>query len=208
MAGAYKVEGDAPVHTAIEQKFSDSEGRNLASSQPLAKAMMLSLNEVWPNTLSISAWRERATAMLKDHPELLVNSAKLFDEVLVRGFANGLFHLVDEAVVNGDSSASHPVASKLARHRASLAQREVSNIWHQTVNLNDLQVALVQLLDGKHDLGQITSALINKCLAGDLRLANNNVPVTDRPTIEHLVKQFAPQSLIDLRRMGLLVPAS
>ena len=208
VAGAYKVEGDAPVHTAIEQKFSDSEGRNLASSQPLAKAMMLSLNEVWPNTLSISAWRERATAMLKDHPELLVNSAKLFDEVLVRGFANGLFHLVDEAVVNGDSSASHPVASKLARHRASLAQREVSNIWHQTVNLNDLQVALVQLLDGKHDLGQITSALINKCLAGDLRLANNNVPVTDRPTIEHLVKQFAPQSLIDLRRMGLLVPAS
>ncbi|MFM8932095.1 MAG: methyltransferase regulatory domain-containing protein, partial [Gemmataceae bacterium] len=205
VAGAFKIEGDSPIHTTVEQKFTDSEGRNLASTQPMAKAMMHALNDAWPETLSVSQWKERAKDRLKDHPEHLQGADKLFEEVLVRGFANGLFHVVDEPVQCGPADAEKPVASPFARMRAGKNNREVSNCWHQTINLNDLQLALVQLLDGTRDREAINQAIIEKCVAGDLKLANNNVPITDRPTIEHLVGQLVPQAVRDLRRLGLLV---
>jgi methyltransferase-like protein len=207
VAGAFKIEGYAPLHTTVEQKFSDSEGRNLASTQPMAKAMMHALNDAWPETLTIPQWKEKATAKLKDHPEHLQGADKLFEEVLVRGFANGLFHVVDEPVTSGSADIEKPVASSFARLRASNNSREVSNSWHQTINLNDLQLALVQLMDGTRDREAILQAIIDKCVAGDLKLANNNVPITDKPTIEHLVRQLIPQAIKDLRRLGLLVQA-
>ena len=205
VAGAFKIEGDAPIHTTVEQKFTDSEGRNLASTQPMAKAMMHTLNDAWPETLSVSQWKERASERLKDHPEHLQGADKLFEEVLVRGFANGLFHVVDEPVQCGQAEAAKPVASPFARMRAGKNNREVSNCWHQTISLNDLQLALVQLLDGTRDREAIDQAIIEKCVAGDLKLANNNVPITDKATIEHLVRQLLPQAIKDLRRLGLLV---
>ena len=97
------------------------------------------------------------------------------------------------------------MASPFARIRAKNNSREVSNSWHQTINLNDLQIALVQLLDGKNNREAIIQGAIDKCVAGDLKLANNNVPVTDKATIEHLVRQLIPQAINDLRRLGLLV---
>lgn len=208
VAGAYKIEGDQQqIHGAGELKFTDSEGRNLASTQPMAKAMMVTLNENWPDTLSVAAWKEKAIARLKDHPEALKGADQMFEEVLVRGFANGLFHVVDEPVVNGRADSPKPIASQFARNRAKKNLREVSNIWHQTITLNDLQLALVQLLDGENDLKTITQKIIDRCVSGELKLANNNIPVTDKPTIEHLVAQLMPAAINDLRRLGLLVPA-
>jgi len=61
------------------------------------------------------------------------------------------------------------------------------------------------LLDGTRDREAILQAIIDKCVAGDLKLANNNVPITDKATIEHLVRQLLPQAIKDLRRLGLLV---
>lgn len=205
VAAAFKIEGDSPLHTTVEQKFSDSEGRNLASTQPMAKAMMHTLNDAWPETLSVPQWKDKSIAKLKDYPEHLQGVDKLFEEVLVRGFANGLFHVVDEPVTTGAADIDKPLASPFARIRAKNNSREVSNSWHQTINLNDLQIALVQLLDGKNNREAIIQGVIDKCVAGDLKLANNNVPVTDKATIEHLVRQLIPQAINDLRRLGLLV---
>ncbi|MFN5327777.1 MAG: methyltransferase regulatory domain-containing protein [Planctomycetota bacterium] len=204
-AGAYKIEGDAPLHEAKEQKFTDGENRNLTSTQPFVKAMMLALNDHWPHTYTAAEWKAAAEARLKAHPECLVNTDALFNEVLIRGFANGMVHVVDEVVDLGKGDAVLPMVTPLVLARAKANNREVSNQWHQTVNLNDLQIAICQLVDGTRDIKAIKAELVKKCVDGQFRLAKDNVPITDKNTIELLLEQILPQALKELERLALLI---
>ena len=205
-AGAYRIEpADVPVHEAKEQKFTDGENRNLASTQPFVKAMMHALNDRWPHSYSAQEWKAAAEAKLANHPAQLANSQALFNDVLIRGFANGLIHVVDEPVSLGRADAVLPMVTPLALARAKAGNREVSNQWHQTVNLNDLQVAICQLVDGTRDLKAIKADLVQKCMEGQFRLAKDNVPVTDKNTLELLLDQILPQALKELERLALLI---
>jgi methyltransferase-like protein len=205
-AGAYRIEpADVPVHEAKEQKFTDGENRNLASTQPFVKAMMHALNDRWPHSYSAQEWKAAAEARLANHPAQLANSQALFNDVLIRGFANGLIHVVDEPVSLGRADSVLPMVTPLALARAKAGNREVSNQWHQTVNLNDLQVAICQLVDGTRDLKAIKADLVRKCMEGQFRLAKDNVPVTDKNTLELLLDQILPQALKELERLALLI---
>ncbi|MFM7111851.1 MAG: hypothetical protein ACKO26_11965, partial [Planctomycetota bacterium] len=150
-------------------------------------------------------WKAAAEAKLAGHPQHLANSEALFNDVLIRGFANGLIHVVDEPVHLGKADAVLPMVTPLALARAKAGNREVSNQWHQTVNLNDLQVAICQLVDGTRDLKSIKAELVKKCLEGQFRLAKDNVPVTDKNTLELLLEQILPQALKELERLALLI---
>ena len=157
------------------------------------------------HTYTAAEWKAAAEARLKAHPECLVNTDALFNEVLIRGFANGMVHVVDEVVDLGKGDAVLPMVTPLVLARAKANNREVSNQWHQTVNLNDLQIAICQLVDGTRDIKAIKAELVKKCVDGQFRLAKDNVPITDKNTIELLLEQILPQALKELERLALLI---
>ena len=60
-------------------------------------------------------------------------------------------------------------------------------------------------MNGFELLKAIKADLVQKCMEGQFRLAKDNVPVTDKNTLELLLDQILPQALKELERLALLI---
>jgi methyltransferase-like protein len=197
--------------TSVEQ-FRGPRGASMQTDNALAKAAMLELAEVWPQSLPFDGLLARARARVADgsSPDApAADDARVLGEILLATYAAGLVELHSHAPCFALEAGARPVASLLARLQA----REgtvVTNLRHTSVQVEDaLGRHLLGLLDGTRDrpaLCEQLAAYVRAAAAAPGR-ATGAPPLGGPAETERLLRELPAQldrNLAKLARLALL----
>lgn len=183
-------------------------GSTLTTHEPIVKAAMLHLREVWPARVRLDellvAARNRLASGL-----VAVNRARAEQELcelgrtIIRCYATSQvdlhFHPSFASIMPGDA----PTASPSARRHAADRDR-VTNLWHESVHLSELERLLLRQLDGSRNRDALADVLAREVAEGRLLIQEGGREVTDPPRVQAAVRQILSDNLTALGRKGLL----
>ena len=81
----------------------------------------------------------------------------------------------------------------------------VSNLFHGTTQLTDLQRQLLRKLDGTSDRGTLVESLVAQVQAGSIMIHENGVAIKDPDRVRPMLKKIVDETLQQMARTGLLV---
>lgn len=165
-ASLQPVNGSPNLKLAVPEKFRSSIGVTLTTQQPLNKAALLYLAEIWPQAAPFERVLTEARARL-DPTEPPVYSAarqaqevKTLGELLLKGYALNMVELHACSANFSLAISDYPTASPLARFEASQGNK-VTNQRHEPVLMDetDLGYYLLPYLDGRHSQADLLAHL-------------------------------------------------
>jgi hypothetical protein len=161
-------------------------GATLSTRDPRISGLMDALLEVWPGTLGVAELLARAGGSFRaDEPadERLLFARGVLAEALGLGLVKALAEAPEVATLAG----ALPRASLFARRQLALGP-EVTNLWHETVSLDDEFAArLFALLDGTRSRERLASELRDAWAGPAEELA---------PAIDHHLQHIARLALL------------
>jgi hypothetical protein len=127
------------------------------STDPLAKAALVHLAEIWPRAVSFEELRRAARSRLgpnagRDRPSAEEDS-RVLGQCLLTCYLSGpddLVYLWTQPPPLAAEAGERPRASPLARLQAAASQA-ATNLRHETLLLDDFSRAVLCLLDGRRD---------------------------------------------------------
>lgn len=147
------------------ETFRSPTGAQISLNHPLTKAGMLCLSDAWPACIRVTELRRLARSRLnwdfEDTKEAIAQDLHTLGKWLLSSYTSAVAGLVELHAVDSSFTTAvtdRPMASPLARHQATRG-RQVTNLRHETVVLNDLQGELVRRLDGNRTQSQLLSEL-------------------------------------------------
>ncbi len=152
------------------ETFATPEGFTVTTSEPLVRAALHTLAEVWPAAVDFSGLV--ASALEAAGPEATRELvARRLREVLLQAYLAQIVVLQGCPPRLTTQPGERPLASALARAQCIAGAPTVSSLLHANVRLEgELEPALVQLLDGSHDrsaLGErlsVSAEVLDKAL--------------------------------------------
>ena len=96
-----------------------------------------------------------------------------------------------------------PLATRLSRHQAGRGL-PVTNLWHETVPVTDIQRRILSLLDGAHDSTSVADRLVVDVGQGKLVVRDRGEPVDQAQRIREILEQLVQDNLGKLARLGVL----
>lgn len=96
-----------------------------------------------------------------------------------------------------------PWTPRLARFQAVSSNR-VTNLWHRSVTVSDLQRHLLQWLDGNHDRAALVEQLNRRVNDGSLIVHEQGTAVGDSQRVRELLNDILENNLVQLGAKGLL----
>jgi methyltransferase-like protein len=197
------------IFSTVPEAFRRSDGATPSVSNPLLKAALLQLTEVWPQTMTfdvlLDAARARLGQTLAHDPPTRERDAQTLRAGLWNGYVAELvaLHLVPPPC--GPATSVRPVASPLARYQAETASR-VTTLRHEVVDLNPLDRQLVRLLDGSRDRAALVEAVTELVVTGALVITQpDGLVLTDAARVRGLLYATLENHLALLGRWSLLV---
>src|SRR5262249_38726655 len=178
------------------------------SPYPLLKAVMVYLSEIWPDAVPfhdlLRAARGRLGLDTSPNAVGLAQDAQSLGRDLLQGFSANLvkLHLHRPSFVR--ILTERPVASPVVRLQA-VAEPRVTNVGHSLVQLNDFERQVAIHLDGSRDQTALVDALMDVVAKGDLRVQQNNQPVTDPQKLRAILGEALAASLPKFAQLALLV---
>jgi methyltransferase-like protein/ubiquinone/menaquinone biosynthesis C-methylase UbiE len=163
------VAGDSVV------KFTTPLGRTLSTNNPLIKALLTALFEIWPRSWSFEelythAWRRVDAAQLPEPLQAARDPAPFASIVAQCVISDAIeVHLAPFRFVV--QLSERPLASALARAQA-LSGHVVCNMRHRGVPLNELDRFILQQLDGTRDRAALKTLLAEAVAAGKVSLSD------------------------------------
>jgi methyltransferase-like protein len=203
-----KPEKDVPNPNSREKITFTRPGSTMTTAEPLMKAAMLHLRDIWPRTVPFRELIDTARGRLSEGPSFVNAEQDQKDslalaEPLLRCYATSHIDLTRFPLnVNLDISAT-PRASLLARHQAE-STGEVTNLWHQTTKINDLQRQILGCLDGSTDRTGIIAALTAAIQSGKMAIHEKGRPVTEVERVAQIMDSVIDENLLALAKKGLL----
>jgi methyltransferase-like protein len=175
LRGLYVASPAQPLATD-EESFTSPSGATVKSTDPLARAALLCLGEIWPRAVSFEELCRAARARLGDGGSADADrDRQIVGQCLLACYladADGLAYLWTHPPSFAAAAADRPVASPLARLQATHAAR-ATNLRHQTIALDDFHRAVLCRLDGtcdraalERDLGGAVEGALT-CLAAN-----------------------------------------
>jgi methyltransferase-like protein len=207
-AGKATGEGEPDIQTDAQVQYQTRSGMTLSTNRPLLKAAMQIFRNRWPATIPFDELRRDARKLLggnPDDPQTAEEDAKALAVNLVNTYISSDLVELHAAPIEFASTVSEkPVALPSARVRVAAGAKSVANRRHELVNLTDLELRLVPLLDGSRTHAELIERLTDKALAGDLRVARDGNPITDRDqlrtalaaVLDHALKKLAAQAML------------
>jgi methyltransferase-like protein/ubiquinone/menaquinone biosynthesis C-methylase UbiE len=155
----------------------------IATSQPLTKAALAVLNEVWPASLRFDELLERARRQrVVERGPVGTGDAAREREILatdmMKLFSRGLLLALIDPPTFATKPGPKPQATPLARLQTKRGN-VVTNRRHQSVQLNDVSRALVCLLDGVHDRPALAAWLAGTIARGELQVHRDEQPLSE-----------------------------
>jgi SAM-dependent methyltransferase len=186
--------------------FRSPDGTTRPVDDPLLRAALLALAEVWPESLPFETLRAAVLSRLgPGHAPGPATPVPFgLHRSLLNGYLAGLLelHVCPPSCVRAVSR--RPVACPLARHQAACGAA-VTNLRHEVVELNELDRQLVRHLDGSRDAPGLVEVLTELSVRGALRLFHEGAALTDAQRLrEHLSSSLDGQ-LARLAGWSLLI---
>ena len=194
------------------EQFRGTDGALLTIDHPCSKAALACLAEVWPCALVFPELLSRARARLEQNGSRLSAEsldAQVLGANLLRAFSYSInlvdLHSYAPALVypGGD----YPVASRVARNQA-VEDYTVTNLYHERVNLDDLEQYLLPRLDGTQNLQSLLQDLVKGLLSNEgisVEKDGQLVNLVDQPD---LIVSDLKNRLDRLAKLGLFIDPS
>jgi methyltransferase-like protein/protein-L-isoaspartate O-methyltransferase len=203
VASAFRpVSERADLRSGAVEEFRTPRGLSLSTGEPLLKAALLHLAEVWPASVPARGLAAAAQARLGAGREAGALAAGPHAPPLLASLLRCAAPTAVEFSVTPPRLAvevsRRPAATALARLQAA-AGPTVINLRHQAVPLGALDRQVLRLLDGSRDRAQLLQAL-----AGELGRAVPPATPEGRPE-RQAVAELLDQCLLRLARHALLV---
>jgi len=193
------------LNSVREEEFRTPKGTSITVSQPIIKAALLHLSEIWPQSAHFSDLRRVALSRLeKNRPE--ENEATvILGRVLLEAYGAGVVELHRRASDWAVKVSERPVASPLVRLQIR-SQTSVTNLRHVAIQVDGaLERQLLTLLDGTRNRAALLSEL-RELLESSLASMEPNSEILNktRHALENLSVDLEP-NLQQLARLALLV---
>ena len=207
-SGKPSGDGEPDIQTDTTVQYQTRSGMTLSTNRPLLKAAMQVLRMRWPGTIPFEELRREARTLLGGSPDdskLAEEDAKSLAVNLTNTYiSSDLIELHAAPILFTRTISEKPAALPSARARVLAGGKGVANRRHELVKLSDLDLRLLPLLDGTRTHGELIDRLTEKAVAGDLRVARDGKPITDRSelhaaltaVLDHALKHLAGQSLL------------
>jgi methyltransferase-like protein/2-polyprenyl-3-methyl-5-hydroxy-6-metoxy-1,4-benzoquinol methylase len=192
------------IHSSDTEEFRTPKGASIKTSRPLVKAVLLHLNERWPQAIHFSELLGAARCLVAEETDENENVTALC-EVLLRSFAASVaeLHVWTPSFVTDVSE--RPLASPVVRYQNRRGKR-LSTLRHTGLELNDaLSRKLLDLLDGTHDFAGLVEALSVFVQRGEATLESEGERVSEPTQIRKLIAAGLPQTLNKLARTAILL---
>ncbi len=193
-----------------KESFRCGRGASITTSNPLARALLWHLIEVWPRRLPLEQLCTEAETRARNKlgfdrgaNEDVVSD---LEEFIFTMYSTGLIELHVHVPHFLSRVSEKPVASPLARLQARCGQ-VVTTLTHRSLHLPEtIQRALITLLDGTRDLDAIKADLVNLLGTKDFPVVDSEgKPVQDERAIREMVEERMPTLLAALPRMAVLL---
>ncbi|MCX6630294.1 MAG: class I SAM-dependent methyltransferase [Candidatus Solibacter sp.] len=153
-SSAKPVSAKPDLSSGAAEEFRGGRGTGATTAHPLTKAVLLSLSEAWPRTLSIPELLAAAASLTGEPPD-----AEGVSHILMATYVAGVIELHSQAPHCVARVSQFPTASELARSQAR-RDRSVATARHNSIEARDQNIRLlIGLLDGTRDLDALTREL-------------------------------------------------
>jgi len=199
------------IHSEEPEQYQTRSGMTLSTNRPLLKAAMKVLNARWPSTTPFDELRAESRKLLGGDPAdaaLAEEDTKTLALGLVNTYiSSDLIELHAVAIPINRANTEKPQVVASARARVEGGATSVANRRHELVKLSDLDQRLLPLLDGTRDRAAILEALVQKALAGDLKVAKDGQPLTTDADVRAALASVLDQAIANLSMQSLMAPA-
>ena len=212
---ASPVEPGGEAHdpaTPERLEFRLPTGRTFSTTHPLAKAVLVTLAQVWPSALDfeslvVAVGEELGQGVAAgnggtiDSPQV---DRVIVADIVASSFFSGVVDLHAAAPRCAHRADERPRVFELVRHQLTHGFR-VTNPRHQIIELDDaISQLLVRWLDGSRDRAALLDLLAAEAEAGRLGLEHDGLPVHDPGEQRRLLVPLLEKHLRRLARFGLL----
>jgi methyltransferase-like protein/SAM-dependent methyltransferase len=190
------------------EAFVTPEGLNLTTSVPVVKAALACLGEAWPEPVRFGDLLSRARSRLGlAGGETAREDALALGRALLTAYASAGEPLVELSLQPPcfiTRVSERPTASPLARLQAA-GGNQVTSLRHRLVALTPFDRHLLPLLDGTRDRPALLRGLLDLFRRGDLRIAQEEQPLSDLERAAAILDEVLGQQLPRLARAALLL---
>ncbi len=195
---------------AAEESFRCGNGAAMTTTNPLARAMLWYLIEVWPRRIPF----EQLCAETEARARNKLGFVRAADQDVASDLADFIFAMYAAGLVDlhvhvppfVTHLSEKPVASPLARLQAR-HEEVVTTLNHRSLCLPEVvQRGLIMLLDGTRDLKTLKADLVELLREGALASSDSEgKPLQDEQAIQAMVDDKLPALLAILPRMAVLM---
>lgn len=192
------------------EEFRTPKGARMATDYPLAKAAMMCLGEIYPQSLHFNELVKRARSRLGDsgHRGHDPEETGVLAEILWGTYTAGVIELHVYTPRCAEEVSERPVASPLARLQVQSANGEavVATLRHVSVNVEDMiGQQLLLLLDGTRDRAALLDELAAFVKSSVAAKQQRGEAVVDLQKALDELSNELDQNLAKLARLGLLI---
>lgn len=188
--------GEVDPADASVATFAIPRGPQIATNHPLSKAAMLHLRDSAPAVVSFDELVEGAAARLPGQEVTVVDLRELGANLL-RGYTNNsdLIDLRLERPRFATTAGARPSADPYARALAAAGEVQVTNRFHERVQLHPAQAIVLPLLDGSRDRQSLVEHLeANYAAVGND--GSETEPPSWQAVVEESLQFFAAAALL------------
>lgn len=188
-----------PEMTGETHVLRDLPGRSLSTTDVRVRDCLAALAQRYPETSTAKALAHKACPGDAQFAQVLQDA--LFKMVLI-----GMAEITMAPVETRVASPEAPTALPLARLDASCRRTWTTNVRHEAVPLDVMQLAVLPLLDGTNDIQALHRSVETYVSQGSIRFESNGVALAGHD-IEVAIKEHVTNTIARLAKSGLLVSA-
>jgi methyltransferase-like protein/SAM-dependent methyltransferase len=182
----------------------------LTSKEPIVKAALLCLGEIWPQAVQFSELRERARSRLPTSAQAGEDTAardtRHLGQALLTAYASPASGLVRLSLYPPRFTvkiSERPSVTPLARLQA-MAGHHATNLRHEGARLEEFTRQVMLHLDGTRDRSALVDVLVRLCAQVVLRVHQDGKLVADPPALRKLLPELLEQQLSALAKNAFL----
>ena len=208
VATSARPEGES-INPTSNDKVTFRRGLSvLSTSDPIIKSAMLILREAWPESVPFFELVSRARSLAAGKPvpvntDVMSPVASSLAETFLRCYATSQVDLHMLAPRLTRVVSERPLASPVSRAQAARGS-QVTNRHHVSINLDDLQCRILQLLDGTRTQDDLLEEMIQSVSAGNLILHGDGKRITTPEQTKDAVRSYIDPTLRSLAAQALL----
>jgi SAM-dependent methyltransferase len=195
------------LQSASHEQFLTSYGTRIMVDEPLLKAALFALYQLWPRSAGFEELGTITAELLGQSPMTApADSTEFATKLLLCHMVQLVnLHTFDPSIatVPGDRAC----ATALARRSAAAGVRVVSLRNHIAV-LEEIDRLILPLLDGTRDQAAIVDNLANEVAAGRLKLIADGEPIVEPSEVRNALGSSVKSSLVRMADQALLIGAS